>query len=46
MLCVLIFMTSPLGVAVVYIRRFIYKFLNVGPFDYKAFAVSGKVGYP
>ena len=42
-----IFMTSPLGVAVclfVYIRRFIYKFLNVCPFDYTAVAGSGKVG--
>ena len=29
---------------VVYIRRFIYKFLNVCPFDYTAIAVSGKVG--
>ena len=41
-------MTSPLGVAVgllsIYIRRFIYKFLNVCPFDYTAVAVSGKVG--
>ena len=27
---------------VVYIRRFIYKFLNVCPFDYTAVAVSGK----
>ena len=43
-----IFMTSPLWLAVgpVYIRRIIYKFLNVYPFDYTAFAVSGKVGYP
>ena len=41
------FMTSPLGVAVgfvLYIRRFIYKFLNVCPFDFTAVAVSGKVG--
>ena len=30
----------------VYIRRTIYNFLNVCPFDYTAFAVSGKVGYP
>ena len=30
----------------VYIRRIIYKFLNVCHFDYTAFAVSGKVGYP
>ena len=29
---------------VVYIRRFIYKFLNVCPFDYTAVAESGKVG--
>ena len=29
---------------VVFIRRFIYKFLNVCPFDYTAVAVSGKVG--
>ena len=29
---------------VVYIRRFIYKFLNVCPFDYTAVAGSGKVG--
>ena len=29
---------------VVYIRRFIYKFLNVCPFDYTAVARSGKVG--
>ena len=28
----------------VYIRRFIYKFLNVCPFDYAAVAGSGKVG--
>ena len=37
-------MTSPLGVAVVYIRRFIYNFLNVCLFDYTAVAGSGKVG--
>ena len=30
----------------VYIRRIIYKFLNVCPFDNTAFAVSEKVGYP
>ena len=30
----------------VYIRRIIYKFLNVCPFDYMAFEVSEKVGYP
>ena len=29
---------------VVYITRFIYKFLNVCPFDYTAVAGSGKVG--
>ena len=29
----------------VYIRRIIYKFLNVCPFDYTAFVISGKVGY-
>ena len=29
---------------VVYIRRFIYKFLNVCPFDYTAVTESGKVG--
>ena len=29
----------------VYIRRFIYKFLNVCPFDYTAVAGSGKVSY-
>ena len=29
---------------VVYIRRLIYKFLNVCPFDYTAVAGSGKVG--
>ena len=28
----------------VYIRRFIYKFLNLCPFDYTAVAGSGKVG--
>ena len=28
------------------IKRIIYKFLNMCPFDYTAFAVSGKVGYP
>ena len=39
-------MTSPLGVTVVfvYIRRFIYKFLNVCPFGCTAVAGSGKVG--
>ena len=30
---------------VVYIRRFIYKFLNVYPFDYTAVAGIGKVGH-
>ena len=29
---------------VVYIRRFIYKYLNVCPFDYTAVAGRGKVG--
>ena len=29
---------------VIYIRRFIYKFLNVCPFVYRAVAGSGKVG--
>ena len=29
---------------VIYIRRFIYKFLNVGHFDYTAIAGSGKIG--
>ena len=29
---------------VVYIRRFIYKFVNVCPFDYTAVAGSGKIG--
>ena len=29
-----------------FIRRIIYKFLNVGPFDYTAFAVSWKVAIP
>ena len=29
---------------VVYIRRFIYNFLNVCPFDYRAVAGSGKIG--
>ena len=27
-----------------FIRRIIYKLLNVRPFDYTAFGVSGKVG--
>ena len=30
----------------VFIWRIIYTFLNVYHFDYKAFAVSGKVGIP
>ena len=30
----------------VFIRRIIYKFLNMCPFDYTAFAVSGKVEIP
>ena len=30
----------------VYTRRIIYKFLNVCPYDYTAFAASVKVGYP
>ena len=29
-----------------FIRRIIYKFLNVCPFDYTAFAVSGEIGIP
>ena len=29
-----------------FIRMIIYKFLNVCPFDYTAFVVSGKVGIP
>ena len=40
-------MTSPLGGGcwfVVYIRRFIYKFLRVCPFDYTVLTGSGKVG--
>ena len=38
-------MTSPYGCwFVVYIRRFLYKFVNVCPFDYTAVAGSGKVG--
>ena len=38
-------MTYPLGVAVVYIRGFIYIFfLNMCPFDYTAVTGSGKVG--
>ena len=30
----------------VFIKRIIYKFLNVCPFDYTAFAVSENVGIP
>ena len=30
----------------VFIRTIIYKFSNVRPFDYTAFAVSGKVRIP
>ena len=44
----MVLLTSPLGVAVgfdVYIRRFIFKFSNVCPFDYTAVAGSGKVGH-
>ena len=40
-------MISPLGVAfglLSIIRRFIYNFLSVCPFDYTAVAGSGKVG--
>ena len=38
-------MTSPLGCwFVVYIRRFIYKFVNVCPFDYMVVAGNWKVG--
>ena len=40
-------MTSPLWAVswfVVYIRRFIYKFLNVCPSDYKAVAGIAKLG--
>ena len=29
-----------------FLRRIIYKFLNVCPFDYTAFAISGNVGIP
>ena len=41
-----IFMTSQFGllVGLVSVWKIIYKFLNVCPFDYTAFAVSGKVG--
>ena len=37
-------MTSPLGMAVGLLLRFIYKFLNICPFDYTAVAGSGKLG--
>ena len=43
------FTASPLWLTVglrVFIRRIIYKFLNVCPFDYTAFAVSRKFGIP
>ena len=43
--CVIIFMASPRWSSA-FIRRIIYKFLNVCPFDYTAFAVSGMVGIP
>ena len=33
-------------IVLAFIRRVIYKFLNVFPFDYTYFAVSGKVGIP
>ena len=42
-------MTSPVWFGCwssVSIRRIIYKFLNVCPFDYTAVVVSGKVGRP
>ena len=29
-----------------FVRRIIYKFLNICPFDYTAFAVRGKTGIP
>ena len=32
------------GMLPIFIRRIIYKFSNVYPFDYIAFAVIGKVG--
>ena len=32
--------------SLVFIRRIIYKFLHVCPFDYTAFAVGEKVGIP
>ena len=44
-----IFMTSPLWLAVgpqSTQGELFTKFLNVCPFDYTAFAVSGKVGIP
>ena len=39
-----LFMTSPLGVAVS--SRSLLPILNAGPFDYTAFVVNEKVGYP
>ena len=42
--CVLIFMASPLWLAVG--PMIIYKLLNVCPFDCTAFVISGKVGIP
>ena len=47
--CVVIFMASPLGLAVGprgFIMMIIYKYLNVCPLDYTAFAVTGEVGIP
>ena len=32
------------AVSLLYIRRFIFKFFNVCPYDYTAIAGSGKVG--
>ena len=42
--CIDFYDLSAWGWLLVYIRRFIYKFLNVCPFDYTAVAGSGKVG--
>ena len=44
--CIDFYDLSPWGGCwfVIYMRRFIYKFLNVCPFDYTAVAGSGKVG--
>ena len=42
-------MASPLWMAVVprvFIKRSIYKFLHVCPFDDATFVISGKVGIP